>query len=218
MRFSAFSGVSWWWLSDRSCCVSLGGSRLAGRIRLGSLLGDGFVTGLFPTAPFGRISFTQQSSSPARVLALLRWLVRFALLLNGGFVFSDRDSQWCSAADFLDLFLPVHGGRVFWLLGSWWSSKGVWRHRLRLILCGGCRRGPPRLRVSSLGHGSKCGSSVLQFDSECGGLVLLRCGNGFYVHSEKFSPCLLKMREACLVKIARSLVMVFRLNRGGGSV
>ncbi|CAH8261602.1 unnamed protein product [Arabidopsis lyrata] len=94
----------------------------------------------------------------------------------------------CTAAAFLDLFLPVHGGRVFWLLGSWWSSKVGWRRMLRLILCGGCRRGPPRLRVSSLGHGSKCGSSVLQFDSECGGLVLLRCGNGFYVHSEKLSP------------------------------
>ncbi|CAL9222089.1 unnamed protein product, partial [Arabidopsis halleri] len=133
----------------------------------------------------------------------------FALLLNGGFVFSDRDSQWCTAAAFLDLFLPVHGGRVFWLLGSWWSSKVGWRRRLRLILRGGCRRGPPRLRVSSLGHGSKCGSSVLQFDSECGGLVLLRCGNGFYVHSEKFSPC--------LVKIAKNLVRVLRLNRGGGS-
>ncbi|KAG7578452.1 hypothetical protein ISN45_Aa03g026340 [Arabidopsis thaliana x Arabidopsis arenosa] len=118
----------------------------------------------------------------------------FALLLNGGFVFSDRDSQWCTAAAFLDLFLLVHGGRVFWLLGSWWSSKVGWRRRLRLILCGGCRRGPPRLRVSSLGHGSKCGSSVLQFDSECGGLVLLRCGNGFYVHSEKFSPSFVVFR------------------------
>ncbi|CAL9248643.1 unnamed protein product [Arabidopsis halleri] len=134
--------------------------------------------------------------SPARVLALLRWLDRFSLLLNGGFIFSDRDSRWCTAAAFLDLFLLVHGRCVFWLLGLWWSSKGGWLRRLRLILCGGCRRGPPppRLLVSSLSHGSKCGSSGLLFELECGGLVLLRCGNGFYVHYEKFSPRFVVLR------------------------